>query len=34
MQSHVDIKRPTLEEYGNALKAFINAGLEVQITEA
>ena len=30
MQSHVDIKRPTLEEYGNAL---INAGLEVQITE-
>lgn len=33
MQSHVDIKRPTLEEYGNALKAFINAGLEVQITE-
>lgn len=33
MQSHVDIKRPTLEEYGNALKEFINAGLEVQITE-
>lgn len=33
MQSHVDIKRPTIEEYGNALKAFINAGLEVQITE-
>lgn len=33
MQSHVDIKRPTLEEYGNALKTFINAGLEVQITE-
>lgn len=33
MQSHVDIKRPTLEEYGKALKAFLNAGLEVQITE-
>ena len=33
MQSHLDIKRPTLEEYGNALKAFMNAGLEVQITE-
>ena len=33
MQSHVDIKRPTIEEYGNALKTFINAGLEVQITE-
>ena len=33
MQSHRDIKRPTLEEYGNALKAFMNAGLEVQITE-
>ena len=33
MQSHLDIKRPTLEEYGNALKAFMDAGLEVQITE-
>ena len=29
----MDIKGPTLEEYGYALKAFINAGLEVQITE-
>ena len=33
MQSHVDIKRPTLEEYGNALESFMAAGYEVQITE-
>lgn len=33
MQSHVDIRRPTLEEYGKALDAFLAAGLEVQITE-
>lgn len=33
MQSHVDIKRPTLEEYGKALEQFLNTGLEVQITE-
>ncbi len=30
----MDIERlPTLEEYGNALKAFINAGLEVEFQE-
>lgn len=33
MQSHVDIRRPTLEEYGAALDAFLATGLEVQITE-
>ena len=33
MQSHVDIKRPTIEEYGTALEKFMNAGYEVQITE-
>lgn len=33
MQSHVDIRRPTLEEYGKALDAFLATGLEVQITE-
>lgn len=33
MQSHVDIRRPTIEEYGNALEQFLNTGLEVQITE-
>ncbi len=33
MQSHVDIRRPTLEEYGKALDAFFATGLEVQITE-
>lgn len=33
MQSHVDIKRPTLEEYGKALESFMAAGYEVQITE-
>ena len=33
MQSHVDIKRPTIEEYGAALEKFMEAGYEVQITE-
>lgn len=33
MQSHVDVSRPTLEEYGAALDAFLATGLEVQITE-
>ncbi len=33
MQSHLDVDRPTLEEYGAALDAFIATGLEVQITE-
>ncbi|MCH5265834.1 MAG: endo-1,4-beta-xylanase [Lachnospiraceae bacterium] len=33
MQSHVDIRRPTIEEYKTALQAFLNTGLEVQITE-
>lgn len=33
MQSHVDIKRPTIEEYEKALEAFMNTGLEVQLTE-
>lgn len=33
MQSHVDIERPTLEQYGAALDAFLATGLEVQITE-
>lgn len=33
MQSHVDIKRPTIEQYKTALEAFLATGLEVQITE-
>lgn len=33
MQSHLDIRRPTIDEYKNALTTFLNAGLEVQITE-
>lgn len=33
MQSHVDVKRPTIEEYGVALEKFMAAGYEVQITE-
>lgn len=33
MQSHVDIKRPTIEQYGSALEKFMAAGYEVQITE-
>lgn len=33
MQSHIDVKVPTIEEYGDALEQFLNTGLEVQITE-
>lgn len=33
MQSHVDVKRPTIEQYKAALEAFLKTGLEVQITE-
>lgn len=33
MQSHIDIRRPTVKEYGEALDQFFNTGLEVQITE-
>ncbi len=33
MQSHLDVDRPTLEQYGDALDKFLNTGLEVQITE-
>lgn len=33
MQSHVDVDRPTLEEYGAAVDAFMATGLEVQVTE-
>lgn len=33
MQSHVDVDRPTLAEYGAALDAFLATGLEIQITE-
>ncbi len=33
MQSHVDIKVPTIELYGAALEKFLAAGYEVQITE-
>lgn len=33
MQSHVDIKVPTVEQYTTALKKFLDAGYEVQITE-
>ena len=33
MQSHVDIKRPTIDDYSKALDAFMATGLEVQITE-
>ena len=33
MQSHVDIKVPTIELYGTALEKFLAAGYEVQITE-
>lgn len=33
MQSHVDIRRPTVEQYKTALEAFLKTGLEVQITE-
>lgn len=33
MQSHIDIDRPTLDEYKYAMETFMNTGLEVQITE-
>ena len=33
MQSHVDVDKPSAEKYGIALEAFINTGLQVQITE-
>lgn len=33
MQSHVDVKAPTVKEYGDALEAFLAAGYEIQITE-
>ena len=33
MQSHVDVDRPTIEEYAEALDMFLATGLEVQITE-
>jgi GH35 family endo-1,4-beta-xylanase len=33
MQSHVDVDRPTLEQYKTALETFLSTGLEVQVTE-
>ncbi len=33
MQSHVDVKVPTVSQYGSALEQFLAAGYEVQITE-
>ena len=33
MQSHVDVKVPTVSQYGSALEKFLAAGYEVQITE-
>lgn len=33
MQSHVDVKVPTVKQYGDALEKFLAAGYEVQITE-
>mgnify|MGYP002553928597 CR=1 FL=1 len=33
MQSHVDVKVPTVAEYGSALEQFLAAGYEIQITE-
>ena len=33
MQSHIDVMRPTLEQYEAALDKFLATGLEVQITE-
>lgn len=33
MQSHVDVKVPTVSEYGDALEKFLAAGYEIQITE-
>lgn len=33
MQSHVDVKVPTVKEYGDALETFLASGYEIQITE-
>ena len=33
MQSHVDVKVPTVSQYGSALEQFLAAGYEIQITE-
>lgn len=33
MQSHVDVKVPTVSQYGAALEKFLAAGYEIQITE-
>lgn len=33
MQTHIDVKRPTIEQYKSTLEAFLATGLEVQITE-
>lgn len=33
MQTHVDVDRPTLDEYGAAMDKFLATGLEVQVTE-
>lgn len=33
MQSHVDVKVPTVSQYGDALEKFLAAGYEIQITE-
>ncbi len=33
MQSHVDVKVPTVQQYGEALETFLAAGYEIQITE-
>ncbi len=33
MQTHIDVKRPSLGMYEEALNAFLETGLEVQITE-
>lgn len=33
MQSHVDIKVPTITQYGEALERFLASGYEIQITE-
>lgn len=33
MQTHIDVKRPSIEQYKSALEEFLATGLEVQITE-
>lgn len=33
MQSHVDVKVPTVQQYGDALERFLASGYEIQITE-